>query len=126
MYFFNAKDVSVEDDGYAMVVGLVDDPSNPSKFVILQRTKFPDAQDKALGMDKMHIEIGGENKSRYGGVECIEIKGVKLKLNISNGARNELGLEGDIEVDLPEKAEMEKLKKLLSEMCQADGVKFIQ
>ncbi|WP_166743622.1 Imm10 family immunity protein [Xanthomonas cannabis] len=126
MYFFNAKDISVEDDGYAMVVGLVDDPSNPSKFVILQRTKFPDAQDKALGLDKMHIELGGENKSRYGGVECIEIKGIKLKLSISSTARSELGLKGDIEVNLPEEAEMEKLKESLAEMCQADGVKFIR
>ncbi|MFO3707532.1 Imm10 family immunity protein [Xanthomonas codiaei] len=125
MYSFNAKDISVEDDGYAVVVGLVDDPSNPSKFLILQRTKFPDAQDKALGLDKMHIEIAGE-KSRYGGVECIEIKGIKLKLNISSAARSELELEGDIEVNLPEEAEMEKLKKSLAEMCQADGVKFIK
>ena len=62
--------VSVHDpDERTFLVGFYDDPAEPSRYLLLQRSLDPDDQDRTLGHDTYHIEWCGQEHSMYGGIE---------------------------------------------------------
>ena len=55
------------------------------RYLILSRTTYLDEQDIALGLDGVHIEIGGQNCSGYKAVSAIEFMEFGLQVSIIGG-----------------------------------------
>ena len=70
---FNAACVSVDEDSDAWLVGFADAEFNAKRYLLLQRAKSPQAEDIALGLDGYHVEVDGQNQSRYGGISSFEL-----------------------------------------------------
>ena len=67
---FDAMVVSGHDpDEGSVLVAFSDDPAEPSRYLLLQRSLHPGDQDRALGHDAYHIEWCGQEHSMYGGIE---------------------------------------------------------
>lgn len=124
-YCFDATNISVQDDGYMVMVVFADDEHDPSKFVMLQKAHKYDDQDKRLGMDKIHIQLEDESRSAYGGINAIIISPDKIKISISEQTRARLLIDGDIEIRIvADKLEFGKIASQLKIMSEADGIIF--
>ncbi|MCO7470729.1 Imm10 family immunity protein [Stenotrophomonas maltophilia] len=125
IYTFNANVVFIEDDSHCLIVGLADDADDPSHYLILQSSRDFDEQDIRLGMDRIHLEIGGALQPCYGGLERVALREVSLELLISGEARKKLGIDGAIEVVLTDVSCRARLDVALAQMCAANGVPFV-
>lgn len=123
-YLVNVNSAYVQDDGFAVVVGLSDDESSPSQYVLIQKSKVYDEADKAMGMDRMHIEIGDQSRSRYGGIDQIYFGENSVVINLSTEAEKDLGVIGGVIATFGKEVEMDEVKHALEAMCQEDGVRF--
>lgn len=50
------------------ILGFSEHEDGKGKYLLLQRSRHFDEQDRALGMDKVHIEISDASRSCYGGI----------------------------------------------------------
>jgi hypothetical protein len=69
----SAACVSIEEDSDLWLVGFADAEFNPTRHLLLQRAKSPQAQDIALGLDGYHVELDDQGKSSYGGIKRFEL-----------------------------------------------------
>ena len=60
-------------DNYKMISFGVD-AENPQKYLILQRTLFPDEQDIYLGLDGYYLEINDQSNSGYSVCDKVILK----------------------------------------------------
>ncbi|MFC6840590.1 Imm10 family immunity protein [Xanthomonas theicola] len=125
MYKFSAKNVSVREDGYCIVIGLADGEVDPSRYLILQNAKTYDQQDRNLGMDHAHIEIGGGLEPCYGGLEKVSFNGNIVEFLLSVEAQKKLGVTEGIEILLATKDNYEQLEKALIQICAAEEIPFV-
>jgi Immunity protein 10 len=65
--------VSIEEDSDLWLVGFADAEFNPTRHLLLQRAKSPQAQDIELGLDGYHVELDDQGKSSYGGIKRFEL-----------------------------------------------------
>lgn len=100
---FDALVVSGHDpDEGLFLVGFSDDPVEPSRYLLLQRSLAPDEQDVALGHDTYHVEWCGQEHSMYGGIEAFTLGASTARVRFSPEAAGILGLsELMITFDLP-------------------------
>jgi len=98
VYCLNATHLFCEDDGCAIILGFADDEIEPSKFVILQQTHGNDAQDEKLGMDKIHIQVGGCCESIYGGINAVYLTGDKISIQLDDAACSTLKVDRGLEI----------------------------
>lgn len=125
-YQFSANHISVEDDGYTKIVAFADDELSPSKFIILQKANAHDENERAMGMDKIHIQIEDQSRSRYGGINAIRMSGQRLKIFLSEEARLSLRLDGDIEIDIDSNhPNLESALSELKKICELGMVDFL-
>lgn len=124
MYEFTAEVVSVEKDGYCIVVGLADSSTEPSRYVIIQNAKKYDDQDKKLGMDHVHLEVGGGLEPCYGGLEEVSLLGSKLQLLLAEVAQRKLGIKGGIAVTLKTLDKPGSLEAALDKICASEKIPF--
>ena len=67
---FDASVVSGHDpDEALLLIGFSDDPIQPSRYLLLQRSLELDDQDRSLGHDTYHVEWCGQDQSFFGGIE---------------------------------------------------------
>lgn len=125
MYEFTAELVSVEEDDYCVVVGLADSSTDPSRYVILQNAKAYDDQDRELGMDHAHLEVGGGLEPCYGGLERVSLLGMELELLLSDVAQRRLGIKGGIAVTLKTLDSRGPLEAALGQICASEKIAFV-
>jgi hypothetical protein len=65
---FEAEVVSITSEDGACVIGLADNPTQPTQWVLLQRSLSPDDQEKKLGLDTYDFEVSG-SCADHGSVE---------------------------------------------------------
>ena len=98
-YRFEAPHMFLQNDDYLALLGFADDENIPSRFVILQKTKKYDEQDRKMGMDKIHIQVKDESRSLYGGIKRISKEERRLVIELEENAMSTLRVDGDIEMD---------------------------
>ncbi|MBO9829903.1 hypothetical protein J7373_16745 [Xanthomonas sp. A2111] len=125
MYKFIAKAVSVREDECCIVIGLADDEVDPSRYLILQNAKTYDQQDRSLGVDHAHLEVGGGLDSCYGGLEKVSFDGGILELLLSADAQKKLGVAEGIEVLMAKQENYEQLEEALNKICVAENIPFL-
>ncbi|QII30779.1 hypothetical protein G6052_19355 [Stenotrophomonas maltophilia] len=124
MYEFTAEVVSVEEDDCCVIVGLADSSTDPSRYVILQNAKSYDSQDRELGMDHAHIEVGGGLEPCYGGLVGVHLQGMELELLLSDVAQRKLGIKGGIAVTLNTLDSRGVLEAALGQICASGKIAF--
>ncbi|AJQ94839.1 Imm10 family immunity protein [Gynuella sunshinyii] len=124
-YCFDATHIFTQDDGYMVMIGFADDEFEPTKFVILQKAHEYDDQDKQMGMDKIHIQIEDESRSKYGGIDSIQVSEGSIKVSLSDDTKSALSIDGDIEVVVPaEHPAFEEVKFELKKICEVEQIPF--
>lgn len=126
-YKFSANHIVVEEDEFMKMISFADDEFSPSKFVILQKAAANNESERAMGMDKIHIQIEDESRSNYGGISAVRLSGGNLVLSLDREARLALQIEGDVEICVDQNhSNFESSIFELEKMCQLDGVNFLQ
>ena len=89
-----------ENDGAAITVGFADHKTDTKKYVLLERSLVCDEQDKALGFDKVHIEVEDQIHSTYGGVDSIRISGKLIKIELTPKGKDSIKIADDLTISL--------------------------
>lgn len=69
---------SVEDN--TATLGFADDPVEMEHYLLLVRELSPAAQDRALGMDRLYVELDSQANSSYGEIEEAELSEHAVRL----------------------------------------------
>lgn len=77
---FTAHNISVGESDAGWSLALTDGGNHPTHYLLIQRSRSFDEQDRSLGMDNLHYEIGDQSKSFYGGVNRIRLSPSTLSL----------------------------------------------
>ncbi len=72
--------VTVQNEYGVALLGFADEQFNTTQYLLLQRTLEPDDQDRALGQDRVHIELN--DRSAYGDVEEARLENGRLVLRL--------------------------------------------
>ncbi|WP_198781890.1 Imm10 family immunity protein [Shewanella putrefaciens] len=124
-YCFDATHIFTQDDGYMVMIGFADDELEPTKFVILQKAHEYDDQDKKMGMDKIHIQVADESRSKYGGINAVTIVEGVIRVSLSEDTKFALSIDGDIEAAVSrEHPAFEEVKSQLKKICEEEQIAF--
>src|SRR4051812_45885917 len=82
-YTLTANHAELEDDGFSLTLAFADENMGESGYVMLQKGLQSDEQDKKFGFDKVHIEIGSQNKSGYGGISRMVFSDAMLRIELN-------------------------------------------
>jgi hypothetical protein len=92
----DAAAVSVEEDEHVWRVGFADAEFNARRYLLLERSKAPDAMDAELGLDGYSVELDDPANACYGGVELFELFADRAVVTFEDGAMP--GVEGELVV----------------------------
>lgn len=125
-YRFIARHISVEDDGRIVVIGFADDEFAPSMCVLIQKSLKVDARDRAMGFEKIHIQIEDQSRSGYGGIVEVSADHDRLTILLDETAKAALKIDGDIEilVDLHHPV-LARAVSELRRICETSGISFV-
>lgn len=125
-YRFDASHIFFQDDGCAVIIGFADDEFEPSRFIILQKAHKYDDQDRKMGMDKIHIQVESESRSKYGGIEAVQVSNGVIRISLSDESKSILSLDGDIEiVCLVDGPNFQEVKLQLKKICEIERIMFV-
>lgn len=111
-----AKVFSSYDEEGARFAAFGSDPDG-TEYVIFSITLEPDQQDRDLGLDDMHIEIGGQVTGGYGKVARI--------VSDSSGLTVHPNDPGDpLRIDVANSADAADAVAALKSICDLGGVAF--
>lgn len=85
-----AKQITVSEEEGILTIAFADDPGVPARWLILQRTIRPTAQDVRLGQNTVHISTSSNGAGVYGGVSLVSVMPGRLVIAISPEARLQL------------------------------------
>ena len=95
---FDAGCVAVTDEDGVLLVGFADDEFETTSYITLQRPHEYDAQDVALGMDRVHIERDSQAQSAYGGIEEFVLQRDRAILRLDEATGRKLGGATKLEI----------------------------
>jgi Immunity protein 10 len=93
---FDAVAVSIEEDEHLWRVAFADAEFNARRYLLLERSKMPDALDAELGLDGYSVELDAPSNACYGGVELFELFPDRAIVTFEGGAMP--GIEGELVV----------------------------
>jgi hypothetical protein len=89
---FDAMVVSSHDPEEGLfLIGFADDPTNPSQYLLLQRSLEPTDQDRDLGQDTYYLEWCSQEQSVYGGIDDFSLSDSNARIRFAPQATNALG-----------------------------------
>jgi hypothetical protein len=100
-YTLTAKNVELENDGFSLTLAFADEQMGEGGYVMLQKGLESDEQDKKFGFDKVHIEVGTQKKSGYGGISQMLLSDAMLRIELTEKGKQFLQMQEDILVSLP-------------------------
>lgn len=125
-YQCKARHVAVDDDGSTIMIGFADDEFSPSRFVLIQKLLKVDERDRAMGFDKVHIQIEDQSRSGYGGIVEISAGHDRLTVFLDQAARAALKIDGDIEISVdPHHPVLGDAVLELKKLCEEAGIRFV-
>jgi hypothetical protein len=97
---FVAKAASFSDDGYATLLAFADDAHEPVNYVMLDLANEPDAQERQLGLDGVHVDTGALDIEGYDLVHDIVETDGGVIVTLTADAAEKAGIDQDIEIRL--------------------------
>jgi hypothetical protein len=122
MTAFTAHFSYADTQGNSFKAGLSDDEFDTSRYVLFERLKRPDEQDKKFGFEAPYLEIDDQGKSGYALVERVELAPTNLKIWFSEQGRRSLQATDVLQVNLGSSLNVESFKSAMSEIL---GDRFI-
>ncbi|UMR28898.1 Imm10 family immunity protein [Massilia sp. MB5] len=119
-YEIAAKKINIEEDGYSLTIGFLDEGEEPHKYVLLQKTLEPDEQDEALGMDVAHIEIEDQARSGYGGIASVAMDDGGLRIRLDEKGKKFLDVAGQLLIAFESPEQKTELQAALQRMSEDD------
>ncbi|HID36512.1 MAG TPA: hypothetical protein EYP39_03925 [Ghiorsea sp.] len=111
------------EDDYMRGVSFSDGNVAPTHFIIFSKSKLEDEQDKGLGMDKVHIQIGDQSRATYGGVEKVETLEESVQVYIDSVGSKKLEVDGLISLVFTEVTEeIKNAVDALTSMMRSDNI----
>lgn len=93
-----AKNVGFEDRVEFLLIWFADEDANPCQYLMLQRAREFDEQDRTLGMDDVYIERDDQGWSAYGGILRFELCNDRAYLKLDDCTATKIGGVSEIEV----------------------------
>jgi hypothetical protein len=84
-----------------VLVGFADDEFDTNEYLLLQKSMKSDEQDKALGLDKVHITYKDDMCSAYGVVEKLILKSSSVEIFLDFDTSKELQIANHLIVEFP-------------------------
>ncbi|MCZ8518493.1 MULTISPECIES: Imm10 family immunity protein [Paenibacillus] len=81
-----------------VLVGFADQEFETKEYILLQRSTESDDQDKALGLDKVHITINGEDCSDYCDIKEIILRSDSLEIILDDSTVKVLQIPNHIAI----------------------------
>lgn len=122
-----ATHVAVDTENGFDILGFYEQDDGGGRYLLLQRSHQFDEQDRALGMDKVHVEISDESRSCYGGISEIALLGDRIVFSFDERSSAILGLDGRLNVKVDESLLASTgAVDLIARLCEPDGIKIIR
>jgi hypothetical protein len=83
-----AGTVSINTEDDPLLIGFADNESNPKQYLLLQRGRSFDQQDRSLGQDTYYVEISGQDSSFYGGIASCILSSDQLIFCVASGNKH--------------------------------------
>lgn len=93
-----ANNVGFEDRMEFLLIWFADEDANPCQYLMLQRAREFDEQDRALGMDDIYIERDDQGWSAYGGILRFELHNDRAYVKLDDCTATKIGGVSEIEV----------------------------
>lgn len=120
-----ARYVAMHSDDVMDLIGFSERPGGDGKYLILQRSHEFDEQDRALGMDKIHVQISDESRSCYGGISEIAVSHDDICFSFDEKAATVLGLNGPLHVNVDEALlSSTGVIDFMRKICDPDGIRI--
>jgi len=120
-----ASHVAVDTENGLYVIGFYEQEDGGGKYLLLQRANRFDEQDRALGMDKAHVQLSDESRSCYGGISEISVSHDGIRFSFDEKAAIALDLNGPLYIDVDEALlSSTGAIDLMSKICELDGTKI--
>ncbi|AEI42855.1 Imm10 family immunity protein [Paenibacillus mucilaginosus] len=89
---------NVDEDAEVVLVGFADQEFETKEYILLQRSTVSDDQDKALGLDKVHITINGEECSGYCDIKEIILRSDSVEIILDDSTVKVLGVPNHVAI----------------------------
>lgn len=120
-----ATHVAVDTENSFDILGFYEQDDGSGRYLLLQRSHQFDEQDRALGIDKVHVEISDESRSCYGGISEISVSHDGIRFSFDEKAAAALGLNGPLYINVDEALlSSSGAIDLMSKICEPDGTKI--
>lgn len=108
-----AKNVELENDGFTLTLAFANEQMGEGGYVMLQKGLESNEQDKKFGFDRVHLEVGTQKKSGYGGICRMILSDATLRIELNERGKQFLQMQADVLISLPidDPHLMEKLQK---------------
>lgn len=109
------------------ILGFSEHEDGKGKYLLLQRPRHFDEQDRALGMDKVHIQISDASRSCYGGILEVVVSDDRIIFTFDDRASAVLCVNQRlaVRVDGALLASTRAADRVAS-MCAPDGARIIR
>lgn len=97
-----AKHITVDTENGLDILGFSEQEDGDGRYLLLQKSHHFDEQDRALGMDKIHVQISDESRSCYGGISEIEMLSDRIVFSFDERSSAILGVHGRLNVKVDE------------------------
>lgn len=117
--------IAVDVENGLYVLGFYGQEGGGGKYLLLQRSHHFDRQDKALGMDKVHVQLSDESRSCYGGISEISVSHDGIRFSFDEKAAAALGLNGPLYINVDAAlVSSSGAIDLMSKICGPDGTRI--
>jgi len=90
-YLLIGQSMRLAHDAGTFSLAFADDADTPRRYVLLQKSLAPDAQDIELGLDGLHLEIDDPSRSAYRAVARIDVREDRARLFLTAQGQAALG-----------------------------------
>lgn len=118
---FEAAVISLTVDTSVRIAAFADSERDPQQFLVLQRAVSPTNEDQELGLDGLHLELGGQQQSAYGAVDGFKLSDQCLAIGLTEAAARRFGVDREVRVTLKvSEAEIDRIAAFLAQMLPLD------
>ena len=122
-----ASHVAVDAENGLYILGFYERKDGGGKYLLLQRSHHFDEQDRALGMDKAHVQLSDESRSCYGGISEISVSHDGIRFSFDDKAAAALGLNGPLYINVDAALlSSSGAIDLIGKICEPDGTRILQ
>lgn len=123
---FEAKFVYAHCQDDAVTVGFADDEIEVEEYILLQQSLSPTEQDKALGLDRVHISRNDQLYSAYGGIQHCTLYETRIELFLDDDTAKALGVANKLEIGFSiTRSLLNDVERCLTELFQGSSTVFV-